>query len=113
MAVVIINERLENEINKRFKGESVKVFKLLKTLETSPAKGTLLGRVGGIIIKEIRYNSFRFYFLVDAEKIVVYDAAELAELLIRFVRMSDKKTQQTTIDEIKRVLREVGPEGFE
>ena len=38
---------------------------------------------------------------------------DLSDLLIRFVRMSDKKHQQKTIEEIKHVLRLIGPKGFE
>ena len=37
---------------------------------------------------------------------------DLKDLLIKFVRMSDKKTQQKTIDEIKAILRTFGEEGF-
>jgi hypothetical protein len=37
---------------------------------------------------------------------------KLADLLIRFVRMSDKKEQQKTIDEIREILIKIGPEGF-
>jgi len=33
-------------------------------------------------------------------------------LLLRFVRMSDKKYQKQTINEIKVILTRLGPEGF-
>ena len=38
---------------------------------------------------------------------------ELKDLMIKFVRMSDKKTQQKVIDEIKEILRKFGEQGFE
>ena len=37
----------------------------------------------------------------------------LKDLLIRFVRMSDKKHQQKTIDEIKKILIKIGQNEFE
>ena len=40
------------------------------------------------------------------------DEANLTDLLIRFVRMSDKKDQQETINEIKKILINIGSEGF-
>lgn len=112
MAKVIIPEKLEKEIDKKFKKQSIKIFELMYSLEENPHKGKFLGRVGNISIKELRYKSFRFYFLIDEYKIKVYDIKELAELLIRFVRMSDKKHQQQTINEIKQILQIIGPRGF-
>jgi len=40
------------------------------------------------------------------------DESKLVDLLIRFVRMSDKKDQQQTINEIRKILINFGPEGF-
>jgi hypothetical protein len=40
------------------------------------------------------------------------DESSLTDLLIRFVRMSDKKDQQQTIDEIRKILLNFGSEGF-
>lgn len=68
--------------------------------------------VGGIVIKELKYKNFRFYFLVDGLKLKFLSKEGLIDLLLRFVRMSDKKYQQNTIDEIKNVLRKIGPKGF-
>ena len=42
----------------------------------------------------------------------VFSKEELIDLLIRFVRMSDKKSQQKVIDEIKIFLKKFGEEGF-
>ena len=38
---------------------------------------------------------------------------ELADLLIKFVGMSDKDNQQVVIDDIKHVLRKLGEGGFD
>ena len=112
MAKVIVTKKLEGKINKIFKKESIKIFESMRELEDNPHKGRPLGQVGGIVVKEIRYDSFRFYFIIDGFKLKMLQKEELNDLLIKFVRMSDKKTQQKTIEEIKDVLRKLGEEGF-
>lgn len=112
MAKVILLKQLEEEINKKFKGESVEIFELMYSLEENPHKGKLLGNVGGVVIKELKYRSFRFYFITDGYKLKILDEDSLTDLLIRFVRMSDKKDQQETINEIRNILIKIGPEGF-
>ena len=113
MAKVEIVNSLAREIKKKFKSESHRIVNLLETLEENPKKGKLLGSVGGIVIKELKYKKFRFYFIADGYKLKVLSEEELVDLLIRFVRMSDKKAQQKTINEIREVLRKIGPLGFE
>lgn len=113
MAKVEIAESLFTEINKKFKQQSVEVLEYLKSLESSPQKGKALGTVGGIVIKELKYSGFRFYFITDGFKLKCLDKDMLVDLLLRFVRMSDKKHQQETINEIKHVLITVGAGGFE
>ena len=113
MAQVIIDRPLILEIKKRFnKQDANKILDLMRSLEETPAKGKLLGTVGGLVIKEIKYRNFRFYFVTDGFTLKFYDAGSLSELLIRFVRMSDKKHQQQTINEIKHILKTVGPKGL-
>jgi hypothetical protein len=74
------------------------------SLQKEPKKGKLLTSVGGILIKELKYKNFRFYFLVEGHNLKILSEEELTELLIRFVRMSDKKSQQKIIDEIREAL---------
>ena len=112
MAKVEIAPGLFQEIQDKFRGEAHKIIDLLETLETNPKKGRVVGHVGGIIIKELRYEKFRFYFITDGFKLKVLNIQELTDLLIKFVRMSDKKTQQKTIEEIKNILRKFGEKGF-
>jgi len=113
VAKVEIIRSLAKEIQKKFKGESYKIISLLRNLEKNPKKGKLLGNVGGIVIKELKYKSFRFYFITDGHKLKLFNAESLTEILIRFVRMSYKKDQQKVINKIKDVLRKVGKqEGF-
>ena len=112
MAKIEIVESLFEEIEKKFKKEADHVFDLIEELEQNPHKGKLLGTVGGIVIKEIKYKGFRFYFITDGFKLKCIKQEELTALLLKFIRMSDKKHQQQTIDEIKHVLRTMGADGF-
>jgi hypothetical protein len=112
MARVEILDKLKDEIIKKFKGESKIIFKLMRSLEQNPHKGDLLGQVGGIVIKELKYESYRFYFITDGQKLKIMDESHLIDLLIKFIRMSDKKDQQKTINEIKKILQQFGTEGF-
>jgi hypothetical protein len=113
MAKVIITENLYGDIAKKFSNtEANKIIDLLEALGENPAKGKEISSVGKILIKEIKYGKFRFYFITDGYKIKILKADELKDLIIKFVRMSDKKSQQQTIEEIKIVLRSLGEEGF-
>ena len=85
----------------------------MHSLGENPHKGKELGHVGGIIIKELKYNTYRFYFITDGHTLKIMDQTLLADLLIRFIRMSDKNSQQKKIDEIKNILTKVGSEGFD
>ncbi len=112
MAKVIIAENLKDDILKKFKEQSKKIFKQMYSLQDNPKKGKLLGSVGGIVIKEIKYEGYRFYFITDGFKLIIMDKSLLTDMLIRFVRMSDKKHQQQTINEIRKILANFGPNGF-
>lgn len=112
MAKVIIVESLENKILKKFKQESDDIFKLMYELRENPQKGKELGQVSGIVIKELRYKSFRFYFITDGFKVKFMQKSDLEDLVIKFIRMSGKKSQQRVINEIKNILRKFGQETF-
>jgi len=112
MAKVEISEDLKKEVMKKFKGESKIIFREMRDLEENPKKGKAFGNVGGVVIKEIRYKSFRFYFIKDGFKLRCLDESRLTDLLIQFVRMSDKKHQQKVIEEIKHILRTICAGGF-
>ena len=112
MAKVEITESLLAEINKKFKHQSIDILQHLKSLESSPLKGKVLGTVGALVIKELKYAGFRFYFITDGFKIKYFDEETLIDLLLRFVRMSDKNHQQQVINEIKHILKTIGPSGF-
>jgi len=112
MARVEISVKLKEEILKKFKKESKEIFKLIYSLKENPKKGKEVGSSGGNVIKELKYKSFRFYFITGGYLIRVLELEKLEELIIRFVRMSDKKSQQKVIEEIKFILRKLGEGGF-
>lgn len=108
MAKVVVSPLLKDAIFKKFKQQSIPIFDLMKSLESQPHKGKLLGEVGGVIIKEIKYKSFRFYFITDGYILKFGSEDEIAQLVIKFVRMSDKKNQDSIIKEIKKILSSLG-----
>ncbi|HLD72956.1 MAG TPA: hypothetical protein VJA23_05190 [Candidatus Nanoarchaeia archaeon] len=112
MARVEIAENLKDEIIKKFKEESKIIFRQMRSLEENPQKGRELGNVAGIVVKELKYKNFRFYFITDGYKLKIMNESNLVDLLMRFVRMSDKNHQQETINEIKHILITIGVGGF-
>ena len=112
MAIVKIVEKLYSQIEKKFKDRCIEVFEHIKSLEQNPHKGKTFGTVGGILIKELKFEGFRFYFITNGYILKCLDKTLLTDLLIKFVRMSNKKEQQKVIDEIRQVLLKIGPDGF-
>jgi hypothetical protein len=108
MAKVIITPSLKEEVFKKFKAESESIFRQMKSLETGPHKGKSLGHVAGIVIKELKLDKFRFYFITDGHVLKFGTEEELANLLIKFVKLSEKKDQKKTIEEIKTILKSMG-----
>ena len=108
MAKVVITASLKEEIFKKFKAISEIIFLKMKSLELDPHKGKALGHVAGTVIKEIKYENYLFYFITDGHVLKFGTEDELAVLLIKFVRMSDKKNQQKTINDIRKVLASMG-----
>ena len=94
-------------------GQFGKTSNAINQIVHNPNKGKSLGHVVGIAIKELKYKNFRFYFITDGYKLKIMDQEKLVDLLMRFVRMSDKKHQQETISEIKKILINFGSKGFD
>jgi hypothetical protein len=113
MAQLFFSEPFIRELKKRFsEKEGNTILDLLETLKDNPKKGKELGNVGGVVIKELKYKKFRFYFITDGHKVKLLKAEELKDLIIRVVRISEKKDQSKTIEEIKHILRNLGEVGF-
>jgi hypothetical protein len=111
LARVEITIGCREEIIRVFKGRSGDIFQRMKALEENPSMGKPVGYVGTIVIKELKWDSFRFYCIADGHVLKFGSKEELQNLLIKFVTMSDKKTQQKTIDEIKSILLKMGTDG--
>ena len=113
MAKVIITKSLVKSIQKAFsRVEALKIIDLLESLEDSPNKGKSLTTVNELVIKELKYEKFRFYFITDGHQLKFGTKEELTHLLIKFVRMSEKKNQQKVINEIKTILKSFGFDSF-
>ena len=84
----------------------------MKSLEENPDKGKMLSSVAGIVVKEIKCGKYKFYFIIDGYMSKFGTEIELSSLIIKFVKMSEKKDQQKVINEIKDVLKSFGFEGF-
>ncbi|MFC1722885.1 hypothetical protein ACFL0V_01995 [Nanoarchaeota archaeon] len=108
MIKIIIVRSLRNELLKKLKKDSLKVYKLIGELKSNPNKGKSLGHVGHISIRELKYKTFRFYYILDGHKLNLFNRDQLKELLIKFIAMSKKNNQQETIDEIKAILKTIG-----
>ena len=69
----------------------------------------------------MKYKNFRFYFITDGFKLKCVSEKDLSNLLLKFVRMSNKlkfvrmsnkQNQQKIINEIKTILKTIGYGGF-
>ncbi len=112
MAKVLITNILRDEIFSKFKSKSEDIFRRMKQLEDNPNQGKIIGNAGGVAIKELKYEKFRFYCITDGHLLKFGSDDELAGLLIKFVRMSEKKDQQVTISKIKNILNSFGFDWF-
>lgn len=101
--VVILNS-LRDEILKRLKGDAPKVYDLIEQLTRNHHKGKVIGHAGGCSIRELKYNSFRLYYIISLHKLILFDAGALRELLVEFIAMSKKHDQQHVINQITTML---------
>lgn len=104
MIKIIIPKRLRDDILKTFKKDSLKIFKLINTLKENPSKGKIIGPVGVMSLRELKFKNYRFYFIINGHQLILFTKQETEKLLIRFINMSTKNKQQKTIDHIKEML---------
>ncbi|MFW5704265.1 MAG: hypothetical protein ACOCXG_00335 [Nanoarchaeota archaeon] len=109
---IILSFRLEDEINRIFKKQSIDILERIYSLKENPKQGKKVGKIGSLVIKELKFETFRFYFIVDGFKLKLIGKEDLKELVIRFVRMSKKNNQSKVIQEIRDILLKIGIEGF-
>jgi hypothetical protein len=60
----------------------------------------------------LKYEKYRFYFITNGYEVKFLELNEFNNLVIKFIRMSDKNSQQKVIDEIKKILRKIGESEF-
>lgn len=89
MIKIEVMKSLAKEIKKKFnKKDRRDVRNLFESLKSNLNKGKTLTNIGNIVLKELKYKSFRFYFILDGHKLKFIDR----DILIKFIAMSDKKT---------------------
>ncbi|MGE0793659.1 MAG: hypothetical protein AB7V77_05775 [Candidatus Woesearchaeota archaeon] len=105
MIKIEVNKSLASEIRKKFnKKDRLEIRNLFDSLIDNPNKGKPLTNIKNFLLKELKYKSFRFYFITDGFKLKLLNKQELKDLLIKFIAMSDKTHQQTVIEEIKNLF---------
>ena len=66
MVKVEVTDSLLREIHRKFgEGQGSKILDLFESLEENPQKGKAVGHVDKIVIKELKYGKYRFYFITD------------------------------------------------
>jgi len=107
MIKIVILNSLRDELFKAFKKYSLKVYSLIEELKESPNKGKVLGHIGNISIRELKYKHFRSYFILDGCKLNIFNRNKIEELLIKFIKMSKKHNQKKTIGEMRIILKNI------
>jgi len=115
MVQIYISQSLLKEINKRLsKGEADVCLKLLYSLKENPYKGDIITVVGNILLKEMRFKNFRFYYIHSAKLLKIGLIEDLQSEIIKCIAMSDKsKEQQEVINKIKDNLKKYGFDWFD
>lgn len=77
----------------------------MKSLENNSSKGKSLFIFKGIELKELKYKSFRFYFIKEENKITVFSDDNIDSVILTFLDMSKKDDQQKIIDSLKLFIK--------
>ena len=114
MLRVFVTSSLKKQIIRKFsKSEADAIFSLFFELEKNPSKGKVLAHIAEWMIKELKYETSRFYFLQRSDNFIKFLTDEdLKNEIIKFVEMSKKNNQQEVIDKIKLYLKKKGFDHF-
>jgi hypothetical protein len=113
MVRILVTQELTKDLIRYFgKAKALEIIDSFESLNENPHKGKELGHVGKIVIKELKLESFRFYFIADGFKLKFLKPEEIKDLLIKFIKMSKKNDQKDVIAEIKTALKKLGFEAF-
>lgn len=108
MVSVRIDTALVKKLEKKFNKKELKELKrIFLSLEENPFQGDILFSFGNIVLKEKKYNSFRFYFIHSRKLLIIKDIDALKDEIIRFIEMSKKNDQQKIIDKLKIMLKKI------
>ena len=114
MVRVFVTSSLKKRIIRKFsKSEADEIFCLFFELEKNPLKGKALAHIAEWMIKELKYDTYRFYFLQRSDNFIKFLSDEdLKNEIIKFVEMSKKNNQQEVIEKIKLYLKKKGFDYF-
>lgn len=106
MVKVVIENSLVKKLERKFQSSELKEIKqLFLSLEENPFQGKLIGTIGPVILKEKKYKSFRFYFIISKQLVIVRE--NLESEVIRFIEMSKKNNQERVIKKLREILRKL------
>lgn len=110
MVKIFIKDDLLKKIDKKFpKKEVGDILRFLYSLKENPYKGKKLAIIGNVLLKELKYQNFRFYFIQTSKFIKILSKEDLKNELIKFVEMSNKgPEQQKAIDRLRNKLANFG-----
>ena len=106
MIKIKVEKSLVKEIKKKFGiNTALKIMDSFETLKENPQRGKKVGRVGDYLIKELKFETFRFYFITNGVELKLFLKKEIESIIIKFIRMSKKNNQQKIIGEIKELIK--------
>ncbi len=105
--IVRFSKDFEKELKKHCsKSVARKIVEKLRI--TQPTDGDYVALVTGVLLKERRINTFRFYFVQNNMRMEYLSEEELKNHILQFIAMSKKNNQQNVIDKLKEDLKKAG-----
>jgi hypothetical protein len=105
--VVNFSEGFLKELKKHTGKKKAKQL-IMKLMKTVSSDGKFIALVKNVLIKERKLKSFRFYFVMQQDRIEIMTRQEIKDRIIKFVALSKKNNQQEVIDKLKKDLIENG-----
>lgn len=107
MVDVRFSEDFEKLLRKHCSKQEAQTF-VKKLAKTTPTDGDYISLVGGVLLKERKIKTFRFYFVQDSTRIEFLSEEELKQRVLLFISISKKNNQQAVIDKLKQDLQKQG-----
>jgi len=107
VVIVRFTDAFEKELKKQCsKAVARKIVEKLRV--TKPTDGDHIALVTGVLLKERRINTFRFYFIQHNTRLEYLSEEELKNHVLQFIALSKKNNQQAVIDKLKDDLEKAG-----